>query len=286
MALSPALVDPSPAALADHLAGICQTHGWTDALPLLRQVLADVEAAFHGRRPGYRAIDMHYHDLRHTLQATVCLADLVAGQQATPNAGVTFDRRIAELAVISALLHDIGFLKFTEDPEGTGAKYTLIHERRSCDFARAYLPDRGLTPAEIDLVCGAIRCTGPRNRISAQSFPHATARRMACLLVTADYISQMSAPDYPEKLDALFAEFVEAFAHEGVPLEKRPYVSATELKRRTPDFWDKFVRPMLDTEADGVHRFLITGQTNPYLDAVADNIAVIRRQFESGSVPS
>jgi hypothetical protein len=284
MALPPAIVTKQPADVAAHVVGVFGRLGWTSSRDLLLTVLGDVEGAFAGRRPGYRPIDMRYHDLGHTLQATVCIADLVAGQQA---AGDTagFTQRTAELTVMAALLHDVGFLKHTDDADGTGAKYTMVHERRSCEFARGYLPARGVTPEEIDRVCGAISCTGPRNRISAHTFPDATARRMACLLVTADYLSQMSAPDYADKLDALFAEFVEAFAFENVPAERRPYRSAAELKLKTPDFWEKFVRPMLDTEADGVHRFLsITGQPNPYLQAVAENIAEIRRRTQSDLV--
>lgn len=284
MALPPAMVSKQPADVAAHVLQAFDGLGWGTSRELLLCVLGDVEGAFAGRRPGYRAIDMRYHDFGHTLQATVCITDLVAGQRRFGDAE-GFTQRTAELSVMAALLHDVGFLKHTDDTTGTGAKYTLIHERRSCEFARAYLPSLGVAPAELDLVCGAISCTGPRNRISAQTFPHATARRMACLLVTADYLSQMSAPDYADKLDALFAEFVEAFDHERVPLDKRPYRTVAELKRRTPDFWEKFVRPMLDTEADGVHRFLsITGQTNPYLQAVADNIAEIRRRAQNGLV--
>lgn len=283
MALPHAMVQPSPAALSGHVAQVFTALGWSADLPLFRRVLDDVVDAFAGRRTGYRAIDMRYHDLAHTLQATTCVMDLVAGQQRATDDVVKFTPRLAELAIVATLLHDIGFLKFDEDTAGTGAKYTLTHERRSCDFAVAYLPTLGVSPSEMDLVCSAIRCTGPRNRISTQTFPDAFSRRAACLLITADYLSQMSTPDYPDKLDALFAEFVEAYVHEGVPLEKRPYLSATELKRKTPDFWEKFVRPMLDSEADGVHRFLITGQTNPYLDAIADNIAEIRRRLAAGS---
>lgn len=111
------------------------------------------------------------------------------------------------------------------------------------------------------------------------------ARRLACLLVTADYLAQMSAPDYADKLDFLYAEFVEAYDYENVPAELRPYRDVAELKRKTPDFWEKFVRPMLDSEADGVHRFLTdTGQPNSYLDAVAANVAMIRLRAGSGVV--
>jgi hypothetical protein len=47
---------------------------------------------------------------------------------------------------------------------------------------------------------------------------------------------------------------------------------------KTPSFWENFVKPLLDFEAGGVHRYLATaGQPNPYLQAVAANIAEVRR---------
>lgn len=284
MALPTAIVAKDPGAAATHLQEVFHMLGWDSSHALVQRVLADVTSAFWGNWPGYAANDMRYHDLGHTLQATVCVSDLIAGQRRSSDLP-EFGQRAAELTVMAALLHDSGFLKTTGDTAGTGAKYTLIHERRSCEFARAYLPTLGVLPEETEDICAAIGCTGPRNHISAQSFRSPTARRMACLLVTADYISQMCAPDYPDKLDHLFAEFVEAFDHEGVPLEQRPYRTATDLKLKTPDFWVKFVRPMLDTEADGVHRyFSFTGQPNAYLQAIEDNIAEVRRRAQEAVV--
>lgn len=284
MALPTAIVAKDPGATATHLRTVFSSLGWASSAPVIERVLADVTAAFWGNRPGYLANDMRYHDLGHTLQATVCVSDLIAGQRRA-NDAPNFGQRAAELTIMSALLHDSGFLKQTGDTAGTGAKYTMVHERRSCDFARAYLPGIEVASDEIEDICAAISCTGPRNRISAQTFRSATARRMACLLVTADYISQMCAPDYTDKLDHLFAEFAEAFDHDGVPADRRPYRSSTELKLKTPDFWAKCVRPMLDTEADAVHRYLsFTGQTSAYLQAIEDNIAEVRRRTQEGLV--
>lgn len=286
MALPPAIVSKAPSEVLEHVVRALDALGGAGSRAIVARVVHDMEDAFAGRRAGYLANDMRYHDLGHSLQATVCMADLIQGQQRTePMPG--FGRREAELGVMATLLHDVGFLKHTGDNFGTGAKYTLTHERRSCDFARTYLSGLGAAAGEVDDVCAAISCTGPRNRISTHSFRSPVARRLACLLVTADYVAQMSAPDYPDKLDFLFAEFVEAYDYENVPAELRPYRDANELRRKTPDFWEKFVRPMLDSEADGVHRFLsATGQANSYLEAIARNVATIRRRAESGAANS
>lgn len=284
MPLPTAIVRKDPELSSAHVVEIFTHLGWVGSAPVIRQVFSDMQAAFAGARPGYMASDMRYHDFGHTLQATVCVADLIDGlhrAERQPAIG----QRTAELTVMAALLHDSGFLKLAGDTAGTGAKYAMVHEHRSCEFSRIYLPKLGVGPPEIEDVCTAISCTGPRNRISDHTFRHAGARQMACVLVTADYLAQMCAPDYPDKLDHLYAEFVEAFDWEGLPETQRPYRTALELKTRTPDFWHKFVLPMLDSEADGVHRYLaVTGQPNSYLQAVEDNLTEIQRRLQSGLV--
>ncbi len=258
--------------------------GATGSFPLLGRLFEDVEGMFAGRYAGYQAIDMTYHDFEHTLQATLCLVNILRGRSRTPDRPV-LAARDWELSVIAALLHDSGYLKANDDREGTGAKYTFVHERRSCEFARDYLPRMGVTATEIDDICSAIICTGPRNKISQISFRSEQGRHFAFVLVTADYLAQMSAPDYLDKLPALYREFQESFAFEGMPPEKRPYHSYRELLEKTPGFWTNYVRPMLDFEAGGVHRYLTTaGQPNPYLQAVEANIAEIRRRLETGLV--
>lgn len=284
MALPHAINTKEPAAVCAYVQSIFVSEGWMASVPLIERLFSEVTRMFTGHYPGYQAIDMRYHDFEHTLQATVCMTDLVKGRhlaQVEP----MLSRRDAELCLMAVMLHDVGFIKRTADRVGTGAKYTFVHERRSCDFARLYLPGLDVTPAEVEDVCTAISCTGPRNRVSAQTFRRTEARIMACCLVTADYLAQMSSPDYPDKLEALYAEFVEAFEFEGVPEEQRPYHSLRELLVKTPDFWAKFVLPMFSTETDAVHTHLsIMGQPNPYLQAVEANIAEIRRRVQQGLV--
>ncbi len=253
------------------------------SFPLLDRLFVDVTEMFEGHYPGYQAIDMHYHDYEHTMQATICLVHLLQGRSRTLERPVLLARDW-ELAVMAVLLHDSGYLKKNDDLTGTGAKYTFVHERRSCDFAREYLPRMGVTASEIEDICTAIICTGPRSKISQVSFHRDEARQMAFILVTADYLAQMSAVDYLEKLPVLFREFQEAFDFEQIPLEKRPYHSLQELLEKSPGFWSNYVRPMLDFEAGGVHRYLTTaGQPNPYLQAVEANLAELRRRLQAGT---
>jgi hypothetical protein len=253
------------------------------SFPLLDRLFADVTDMFEGRYAGYQAIDMHYHDFEHTLQATLCLVQILHGRSRTADRPV-LTARDWELAVMAALLHDSGYLKANDDRVGSGAKYTFVHERRSCDFCRDYLPRMGVTATEIEDICAAIICTGPKNKISQISFRSEAGRHFAFMLVTADYLAQMSAPDYVAKLPVLYKEFEEAFDFEGMPREKRPYHSFRELLEKTPGFWTNYVRPMLDFEAAGVHRYLTTaGQPNPYLQAVEANLAEVRRRLQEAA---
>jgi hypothetical protein len=253
------------------------------SFPLLDRLFEDVEGMFAGHYAGYQAIDMRYHDFEHTLQATVCLLHILQGRSRSADKPVLAPRDW-ELSVMAVLLHDTGYLKKTNDLSGTGAKYTLVHERRSCDFAREYLPRMGVTASEIEDICAAIICTGPRSRISQVSFHREEARQMAFILVTADYLAQMSAADYLDKLPALFLEFQESFDFEQVPAAKRPYQSVRELLEKTPAFWGNYVCPMLDFEAGGVHRYLTTaGQPNPYLQAVDANLVEVHRRLQTGT---
>jgi len=266
-------------AVKEAFAGI----GAASSFPLLDRLFEDVTGMFEGHYPGYQAIDMKYHDYEHTMQATVCLMHLLQGRSRT------FDRPVLlardwELAVMAVLLHDSGYLKRTDDVGGTGAKFTFVHERRSCDFSREYLPRMGVTASEIEDICAAIICTGPRSKISQVSFHRDEARQMAFILVTADYLAQMSAADYLEKLPVLYSEFVEAFEFEQIPPEKRPYHSPQQLLEKSAGFWTNYVRPMLDFEAGGVHRYLTTaGQPNPYLQAVEANLAELQRRLQAGA---
>lgn len=250
--------------------------------PLLDRVFADVADMFAGRWAGYHEIDMKYHDFSHTLQATYCTVQILRGRSRTPDRPI-LTARDWELSVMAALLHDSGYLRATTDKAGTGARYTFVHERRSCEFSRAYLPRMGVTAAEIEDICSAIICTGPRNKISQIAFRSEFGRNLAFVLVTADYIAQMSAPDYPDKLPELFREFTEAHEFEQTPPEKLPYRKLSELLEKTTPFWENYVRPMLDFEAGAVHRYLTTaGQPNPYLQAVEDNLSEIRRRLQAG----
>lgn len=250
-------------------------------LAWLRTIFRDVEILFSGKHPDYGAIDVGYHDLEHTLQATVCLTLLLEGRH---HAGVEpkVDPRQFELALSGVLLHDAGYLKLRSDTSGTGAKYTFCHVLKSCAFAAGYLPTLGANDYEIEAVLGAINCTGPTKEISRLRFREPVERVIGCALATADYLGQMAAPDYPDELEILFNEFQESDDYIHLPASRRMFKSADELRARTPMFWQKFVQPKLESDFQAVYRFLARPYPhgpNPYLDAVERNIAEIKRRL-------
>src|SRR5688572_22454152 len=85
----------------------------------ISRLFSDVESLFAGRHPDYSAIDLRYHDLEHTLQATVCLTDLFEGCQRSETAPKISHRQF-ELGIAAVLLHDAGYLKLRSDRSGTG----------------------------------------------------------------------------------------------------------------------------------------------------------------------
>lgn len=249
----------------------------------LDTIFRDVERCFRGEHPDYLPIDLRYHDLEHTLQATVCCVALLEGRH---RVGVEprIDARQFQLAVAAVLLHDTGYLKLRHDTVGTGAKYTFCHVLRSCSFAASYLPTLGVRDVEIEAVLGAINCTGPAKEISRLHFREPVERIIGCVLGTADFLGQIAAADYPDELEILFREFEESDNFLALPPERRVFKSAEELIERTPAFWEQFVVPKLEGDFQGVYRFLakpFPDGDNPYLVAAENNIRIIRERCQN-----
>jgi hypothetical protein len=249
-------------------------------LAMLDPLFTEVPRLFEGRHPDYGAIDLRYHDLEHTLQATVCLVLLLEGRHAA-GAEPRLTARQFELSVAAALLHDSGYLKLRADTSGTGAKYTYCHVLRSCAFAASYLPSLGANDRELELVLGAINCTGPAKEINRLYFRETIDRVIGCALATSDYLAQMAAVDYPDELEILFNEFKESDDYIHLPPDRRIFSSAAQLIERTPAFWSKVVLPKLEHDFEGVYRFLAQPHPhgrNLYVEAVERNIATIQNR--------
>ncbi len=233
---------------------------------LLSHVFITVRDLFAGGYPGYQACDTAFHDLTHTCQATVATTRIVDGHIAS-GTPPKLTARDFELAVAGILLHDVGFLKETGDSAGTGAKHTHVHVVRSADFAGRFLPQFGLTNDEVRIVQLAIHCTGVNVDTTRLDFHDDRARFIGHALGSGDILGQMAAPDYPDRLPALYREFKEA----GL----KTYTSAEDLMRQTRGFYESYVKRMLDTQWGAVYRALphhFPDGVNYYLAAIEANL--------------
>jgi hypothetical protein len=234
---------------------------------------------FTGRYADYQAVDTDYHDFEHTLQGTLCMVRILHGRQKAA-APPPLTQRIFELGLLSILLHDTGYLKQRGDMAGTGAKYTATHVNRSTDFAARLLNEKGYNSTDIKSVQNMIRCTGVDATLTVIPFQDELEKIVGYALGTADLLGQMAADDYVEKLPVLYAEFAEA-GNNAPPKASvvNMFSSAKDLLRKTPDFWDKYVKLKLDRDFGGVFRFLnepYPGGANFYMDKIEANIRQLR----------
>lgn len=123
------------------------------------QALGWLTDCFNGKYKDFQASDARYHDLEHTLQGTLCMARLLHGRHRSGAKPVVAQRSF-ELGLLAILFHDTGYLKKRDDPDGTGARYTLTHVTRSVQFAEQFLEEKGFRVDEMLAVQHMIRCTG------------------------------------------------------------------------------------------------------------------------------
>jgi hypothetical protein len=146
------------------------------------------------------------------------------------------------------------------------------------------LPNIGASGADVETVMSAINCTGPMNEISRLRFRAPVDEIIGYSVATADFLGQLAAIDYPDELEVLFEEFQESDDFLHVPVEERMFKSAHDLMVRTPHFWHRFVLPKLESDFQGVYRFLAKPYPdgpNAYLRAIESNIAEIQRRLQT-----
>ena len=239
-----------------------------DRVEYTLEVVVDL---FDGKYPGYQKCDTAYHDLEHTLQAYLAMARIFDGLIRENPVAAT--EEFVALGFISALGHDTGFIKETWDTKGSGAKYTLVHVDRSKEFMGKYLLKLGFNPSQIQCVKNIINCTGLAVDLSGIHFASEKERETGYVLGTADFLGQMSDPNYLEKLPKLYEEFKDG----GVI----GYTSAHDLIRKTPTFFEDFVMKRLTGDFHSVCRFaaLHFGGKNLYIDGINRNIARIKEGY-------
>jgi hypothetical protein len=255
---------------------------------VLGQAFADVTRLFSGEYPGYRACDTAYHDVQHTLDVTLAMARLIDGYERARTKGMeSFSAELFQLGVVTALCHDIGYLREERDTQAqNGAEYTLTHVSRGAQFLRDYLPKLGLGGLG-DAAASLIHFTGYEIPVSKIQVPDPKFRVLGNLLGSADIISQMSDRCYLEKCrDRLYPEFLAAGIARRRDAEGREqvlYASGDDLVLKTPGFYRGATR-RLEEELAGSHKLAEHhfGGQNLYLDEVAKNVRFAQEVSDGG----
>ena len=246
----------------------------------LESLFLQADNLFAGNYPGYQRSDTAYHDLAHTCDATVAVARLLDGHL-TGHCLPAIGGRDFQLAIAAILLHDTGYIKQMGDNEGTGAKYLLTHVQRGMDFAGQLLPSLGVTAAEVKVIQSAIQRTDAHINESQMSFASSVAKYIACIVATADILSQMAARDYPERLADLYKEYVEATAYSGLHGNGiASYHSVEDLLCGTREFYEAHIQRLLTEQLGEVYRDLeyhFGNGNNLYLTAIEANLQRIDR---------
>jgi len=263
---------------------VCSEHYGINNTGVVETVFQDIVDLFFGRRRGFQKCDTTYHDLLHTLQVVPPFIGIVDGWNKSKNS-LKISKEFFDIGTIAVLLHDTGYIKADDDAGGTGAKYTFVHIQRSADFAEKYLSELGFEKNKISSINNIIMCTGVKVDLAHLPFQSEEERLIGYALGTADLLGQMAAPDYPEKLQALFHEFDEAYHYEGKGKLKQMgmaiFDSADELIRNTPHFYEYIVKERLE-HMGAIYRYLplhFNDSKNPYIESIEKNIDKIKLAY-------
>jgi len=263
---------------------IYSTNYGTENTDLIETVFNDVIDLFNGERSGFQRCDAQYHDFSHTLQTIPPFIEIIDGWNKAKESSKIL-KNYFDLGIIAVLLHDTGYMKTMDDQQGTGAKYTFIHIQRSVDFAGSYLPRIGLTEHQIVVVQNAIRCTGVRVILEDIHFTSEEGKILGFALGTADFLGQMSAPDYIDKLPVLYKEYEEAYQFEGIEklraMGAMIFESPEHLIQNTPFFFEKIVLNRFKAMGS-VYEYLMYHYSTPeipYIKKIQENLTVIKSQF-------
>lgn len=172
----------------------------------VEHVFKDILRMFHGKFPGYRQANTFFHDLNHTTSCLLAMARLIHGATVEK---IVFTEKEVILGLISALTHDTGYIQRLDECEGTGARYTATHIKRSIEFIREYFSRNGYSRSDFDFCSSCLGCTGLDVKIPEISFQSRNHEIVGKMIGSADLLGQMADRYYLEKLPFLYKEFEE-----------------------------------------------------------------------------
>lgn len=208
---------------------------------ILEKIYGDVELLFAGKYPGYRASNTKYHDLEHTNSVMLAVIRLIHGGF---NEGFKFTADNILIGLLAAVFHDIGFIQTESDLKGSGAKYTVGHEKRSITFMKKYLSKKPFSSINTKDCSHLIMCTILDLSPKQIPFRSKEIEMVGKIVGSADLLAQMADRAYLEKLLLLYKEFEEA----GLP----GYKSELELLTKTEEFYELVARKRLTDDFDNV----------------------------------
>lgn len=210
------------------------------------KVFTDTKRLFDGLYPGYQACNTEYHDFSHTCEVLLAMSRLIHGAFLT---GTAFSGREIGIGMISALMHDTGYIQESTDHKGTGAKHTLTHIERSISFLRSYLrDDPAYGSGEMKDFTDVLHCTGLTAKVAEMDFSSEKIAILGKMLGTADLIGQMADRLYLEKLLFLYHEFAEGGVSQ--------FTSEWDLLQKTIGFY-AWTKQRFTGEFSGVDGFMI-----------------------------
>lgn len=257
------------------------------AFPAFEQAFEDFERMFTGRMPGYFGVDTVYHDQQHTLDITLATARLIVGYELQAEPGARFGAERATIGIITALFHDVGYLrKSTERERANGAEFTSVHVARGAAFLEDYLPKIGLA-RWTSIATEIVHYTGYEKPFDQISAPDPRDHRIGHLVGTGDLLAQMADRCYLEKCrDRLYAEFV--LAGVALPIAANgavnvKYASGLDLLRQTPQFMAEMRAKRLEAGFDHAYRYLeiLFDGRNPYIEAIDRNVQYLQQILRS-----
>lgn len=216
----------------------------------------------------YHKLETKYHDLYHFLTSTTVFLDVYSG---------IVDKQIIEknesdffCGVVATMYHDIGFLKIKEDENGTGAQYINTHVERGCHFISNNFDDI-LTEEEKSRICNLIMVTDYFKKVENLEIDH-----IGACVALGDWLSQMGDIQYVEKLDKLYQEFDEFQKYHNLNM----YTGLHDLISKTPGFWYKLVKPLLNTKFYALYEYT----SSNYIVMVENNIDRIVKEYNLNHV--
>jgi len=244
---------------------------------------------YAGILPGYHGCDTWYHDVQHSLDATLALARLIDGHERSVPKRSRIGERRARLGIICALFHDSGYIRrYDESQFHNGAEFTFYHVTRSANFLTDFLPKIGFS-REARLAGRLVHFTGYEIALSKINVRNPLDRRLGFMLGTADLIAQMADRCYLEKCRSyLFHEFQACgLAAPGIPGGPAViYQSPDDLLRKTPDFITALFKERLDGYFHRAYRFMTVhfNGINPYMLAIEKHAEHLRRVVSNNQI--